>query len=329
MANPEHLKILKQGVGAWNKWRAKNPDVMPDLREAERFRLDLRRANLSEADLTGADLGGALLVKADLNEAKLLGAKLNIARLLKADLSRACIGGADLREANLVDALLNSTCLEEADLESAILGNTILVNVDLSLTRGLDKCEHYAPSRIDHRTLEISENLPTAFLRGCGLPDSLIEWYRTLHKQPTQFYSAFISYSSKNQDFADRLYADLQNNGVRCWLATEDLKIGDPFRDVIDQAIRLRDKLLLILSKPALQSEWVKDEVEAAFEEERKKRGRQILFPIRIDDGIMRTRKAWAAKLRRQRHIGDFTNWKDHDEYQKAFDKLLRDLAAG
>ena len=26
------------------------------------------------------------------------------------------------------------------------------------------------------------------------------------------------------------------------------------------------------------------------------------------------------------RHIGDFTRWKEHDAYQKALDRLLRDL---
>lgn len=31
MANEEHLKILMGGVKAWNKWRAKNPDIEPDL----------------------------------------------------------------------------------------------------------------------------------------------------------------------------------------------------------------------------------------------------------------------------------------------------------
>jgi hypothetical protein len=28
------------------------------------------------------------------------------------------------------------------------------------------------------------------------------------------------------------------------------------------------------------------------------------------------------------RHIGDFTGWKDHDSYQKAFARLMRDLKA-
>ena len=48
---------------------------------------------------------------------------------------------------------------------------------------------------------------------------------------------------------ADRLHADLQNKGVRCWFAPHDLPIGAKTWDAIDEAIRLRDKLLLILSK--------------------------------------------------------------------------------
>jgi hypothetical protein len=42
----------------------------------------------------------------------------------------------------------------------------------------------------------------------------------------------------------------------------------------------------------------------------------------------METDRTWAASLRRARHIGDFRAWKDHDEYQKSFERLLRDLKA-
>jgi len=31
MANEEHLKILKQGVEVWNKWREENPQEKPEL----------------------------------------------------------------------------------------------------------------------------------------------------------------------------------------------------------------------------------------------------------------------------------------------------------
>jgi hypothetical protein len=37
----------------------------------------------------------------------------------------------------------------------------------------------------------------------------------------------------------------------------------------------------------------------------------------------------WAADIRRSRHIGDFSRWKEHDAYQRAFERLLRDLRAG
>ena len=105
------------------------------------------------------------------------------------------------------------------------------------------------------------------------------------------------------------------------------MKIGDKIRDRIDQSIRLHDKLLLVLSEHSINSEWVEDEVDAAYEQERV-RGKTVLFPIRLDGAVMDTDKAWATKLRRSRHIGDFTKWKDHDSYQKAFDRLLRDLKA-
>ena len=40
----------------------------------------------------------------------------------------------------------------------------------------------------------------------------------------------------------------------------------------------------------------------------------------------MQTSEAWARLLRGQRNIGDFTHWKEHDSYQKSFERLMRDL---
>jgi hypothetical protein len=153
----------------------------------------------------------------------------------------------------------------------------------------------------------------------------LIDYLPSLLNQPIQLYSCFISYSSKDDEFAHRLHADLQNHGIRCWFAPHDLSIGARIRDAIDLAIRVRDKLLVILSSNAINSDWVEDEVESALEEERKYR-RTILFPIRIDHAVLETTRAWARKLRRERHIGDFSGWKDHDAYQKGLLRLLRDL---
>src|SRR5262245_24600010 len=75
--------------------------------------------------------------------------------------------------------------------------------------------------------IEPSKKVPTCRLPSCaGLPDRLIDYLPSLLNQPIQFYSCFISYASKDQIFADRLHADLQNKGVRCWFAPHDMRIG-------------------------------------------------------------------------------------------------------
>lgn len=53
-----------------------------------------------------------------------------------------------------------------------------------------------------------------------------------------------------------------------------------------------------------------------------------VLFPLRLDNALMDTTQQWAHDIRDGRHIGDFRKWKDHDSYQKAFERLLRDLRA-
>ena len=105
------------------------------------------------------------------------------------------------------------------------------------------------------------------------------------------------------------------------------MKIGDRSRTRIDEVIRIHDKLLLVLSENSIASDWVEKEVETAFERERQRKT-TVLFPIRLDEAVMDRQTGWAADIRRTRHIGDFTRWKDHDTYQEAFDRLLRDLKA-
>ncbi|GAC1349310.1 MAG: toll/interleukin-1 receptor domain-containing protein [Ktedonobacteraceae bacterium] len=296
MANQEHLNKLKERVQAWNQWRNEHQDIRPDLSGA-----DLRGAYLNGADLRGADLSGADLSGADLNGATL--------------------SGADLRGADL-----NGATLSGADLNGAIVAYTTFGNVDLSAAKGLDTLTHYGPSSIGIDTIYISQgNIPEAFLKGAGVDDTFITYTRSLVGKAIEYYSCFISYSSKDDAFARRLYADLQSQNVRCWFAPEDLKWGDKIRHGIDEAIRLHDKLLLIFSKPSVASGWVEHEVKTALAKERKEK-RVVLFPVRVDKAVLESSFSWATEIRHERNIGDFTRWKNHDEYQKAFERLLRDL---
>ena len=181
----------------------------------------------------------------------------------------------------------------------------MFVDTNLAGAAGLEEREHCGPSCLDHRTLQRSGPLPLAFLRGVGLPDNLIEYLPSLLNQPIQFYSCFISYSSKDEEFAERLHADLQNKGVRCWFAPHDMPIGAKILDTIDEAIRLRDKVLLVLSEGAIASDWVEDEVTKALDEERAAQ-QIVLFPVRLDDAVLETTEAWARSCADSRNIGDF-----------------------
>jgi uncharacterized protein YjbI with pentapeptide repeats len=338
MANPEHLKILKQGVRVWNEWRRGTPQVIPDLLEADLRLADLSKVDLSKADGGGVRFGGAKLSGADLHDSNLRDADLGGADLMGADLSCADLTGADLSRANLADARLTWTnltlanlcgaSLTGADLKCAVISSTTFGDNDLSEVKGLETVRHMGPSTIGIDTIYKSKgNIPEVFLRGCGVPEDFILYMKSLVGKPIEFYSCFISYSSKDDDFAQRLHADLQAQNVRCWFAPEHLKIGDKFQDTIEESIRWYDKLLLALSENSIESAWVEQEVQAALEKERKS-GKLVLFPVRLDEAVMATSKAWAANLRRTRHIGDFTRWKDHDAYQQAFQLLLRDLKA-
>ena len=363
MANPEHLEILKHGVKTWNEWRLEPQGVFPDLRDADLRGADLRdvdfsganlfsanlreadlrstylnRADLSHADLRGADLSNADLGYASLVHANLISANLNNAFLMDTDLRDAYLYDTSLSHATLINANLSHTKLSDADFTFAHLAYATFADNDLSEVKGLETVEHATPSSIGIDTLYKSAGkIPEAFLRGCGVPDDFIAFIPSLigTQQAIQFYSCFISYSTRDEGFARRLYSRMRDEKLRVWFAPEEMKGGQKLYEQIERAIQLHDRLLLVLSESSMQSEWVINEIQRARETEIRE-GRRKLFPISIVE--FDKVKAWRrfdadtgkdlAKEVREYFIPDFSNWKDHDAFEKAFERLLRDLRA-
>lgn len=348
MADENQVKLLKrQGVEAWNKWRDDNPTISIDLSKADFEQADLHGANFrgdyeflakdglrtATAKLWRTNFCSAKLVGASFRGAKLNGAYLRSANLEGADFSRADLHTADLSGASVICTNFSEARLFDTDFYLCFMRAAQLGTVDLSHSRNLETINHSGPSAIGIDTIYRSgANIPEFFLRGAGVPETFITHMKSLvaAMSPIEFYSCFISYSSKDQELAERLYADLQSKKVRCWFAPEDLKIGAKLRPSFDEAIRVHDKLMVLLSENSVSSEWVEKEVETAFEKERRdpEKNKRVLFPIMLDDAVMETNEAWAADIRRTRHIGDFRGWKNHDSYKKAFEKLLRALKA-
>ena len=97
-----------------------------------------------------------------------------------------------------------------------------------------------------------------------------------------QHYSCFISYSTKNEAFARKLHSRLREEGLKVWYSPEDIQAGKKLHEQIGEAIQQRDKLLLVLSKHSMNSEWVKTEIRKARKAEIKE-GKRKLFPIRLE----------------------------------------------
>ena len=358
MANLEYLHLLQQGVIQWNEWRKQHIAIALDLNGAYLHNVilsgaNLNAANLSSADLSNSMLNDAFLENCNLQSALLRGSYLSYAKLRGADLSHATLRsavlvdvdlrfadlsfadlsranlsgsnlqGATLHGATLYSTMLNETNLDNTDLSLARVSQTVFAAADLRQTKGLVEIQHNGPSSVMLNAIQLPQALH--FLRGAGLSNEWIDFWRTTMMSPIQYHSCFISYSNKDEALARRLHSDLQAHGVRCWFAPEDLKIGNNIRDHIDKAIHQQDKLLLLLSEHSILSNWVANEVESALEKEDRQQ-REVLFPVRVDNVVMQTPKAWAATLRRTRHISDFTAWTDPQAYQSAFDRLLRDL---
>lgn len=369
VANRKHLKVAKRGAKSIRAWRDKHPEVESfdlygadlyganlsganlrgaDLRganlsETDLYRAGLRGANLNEAHLRGANLRGAHLNGADMSGADLSGANLSGANLKGADLSEAnlslaYLNGADLSGAHLSGANLNGADLSGADLTESFCSATVFAEVDLSTVRGLETVRHTTPSTVGIDTLYRSKgNIPAEFLQGCGVPDGLITYLSSLigAEEAALFYSCFISYSHKDEEFAEQIYSRMREEHLRVWYAPQEMKGGRKLHEQIYQAIGVYDKLLLVLSKNSMKSDWVASEIRRARKAERET-GHRKLFPIRLVD--FETIKKWECfdadsgkdlgiELR-EYYIPDFSNWSDADAFEASFGRLLKDLRA-
>jgi uncharacterized protein YjbI with pentapeptide repeats len=155
MANKEHLAALRKGTVFWNKWRERNPDLIPDLSGEDLRGINLcpeffcpkpnisikNVANLTKANLCGSNFSDAQLAmtdfsKADLREVNFQGAQLSEANFSGADLSSALLMQAGLWKANfsgatLIKAGFCNAVLSEANFTGATLKKTNLARADL------------------------------------------------------------------------------------------------------------------------------------------------------------------------------------------------------
>ena len=317
-----------------------------DFRGADLCRVDLRGANLRGANLRWANLIGTNLNQADLTGANLIEVELRGASLCGTDFRGAILGGANLSKAELRGANLTQAFLYKTDFSGATVGLvvfgpgghlffTLLVDVDCS-TAVLDNIKHIVSSSVGVDTLQrtaegLSKNPSNqgaveAFFRGCGVSDDQIDLFRSWIGRPIEMYSAFISHSHANKLFSRRLHDQLQAKGIRCWLDEKDMVPGQRILDVVNQAIRAHDKLLVVCSEASLSSWWVKTELRNALEREQREK-RDIIIPVMLDHYLINDWEDGLAVEVRSRLAADFTGW-EHDNavFERQFERVVAAL---
>jgi TIR domain len=223
-----------------------------------------------------------------------------------------------------------------ANLSYAHIVGTAFLDTDLSETKGLSEVEHRGPSSIGLETVFKSRGrIPDAFLRGAGVPEIFLHYASSLTDSPIQFYSCFISYSHADKLFAHRLHDALQGRGIRCWLDEKQLLPGDQIHRVVDEAVRLWDKVFLCCSQASLTSWWVDKEIQKALMKEEqlwKERGKEVLAIISLNlDGQMFEPQwqDWKQQHLKTRLAADFSGWeKDNGKFDEQFERVVQALRA-
>ena len=168
-------------------------------------------------------------------------------------------------------------------------------------------------------------DIDPAFLRKAGVSRGLIQDLRRGKRFAGSYETCFLSYSSRDREFAMQLYNSLSGAGVRVFWDYYDLVPGDELERQISEAIRELKRLVVVLSRESMSSDWVAREVQLAWLHRR-----ESLLPIRLCP--IEDVKQWTSSreslpdLANVFPIQDFSDWRTPASFSHAFSLLLQAL---
>jgi len=348
MADEEHLKIMRQGSEAWNVWRRLNPAIKPDLtgislsgKQAGNLRLahaDLSFATMKKANLRGSDIWRTVLNFADMTGANLSRAFFGRANMYCANLSETNIDfarfiGTDLNGANFSRARVQNTAFIDSDLNGADFSDawiraTSFANVDLSGVKGLETVHFYGPSSLGIDSIYKSGgSIPTAFLRGCGVPEDFIQQMPSFAYTGPLQNACYICHHALDRVFSEKLHNDLQAQGIRCWLLPEDSDSPLSKSTQYEEIAGYHDKLLVVCSKNSLVCNAVLRELNHVLHIETAEK-RNLLVCITRDEHLLKTFTHARKDDILRKTVSNFQHWEKPESYERALGKVVRALKA-
>lgn len=124
----------------------------------------------------------------------------------------------------------------------------------------------------------------------------------------------FISYSSKDKAFVERLSNKLVENRVGVWLDKWEMKPGDSLIDKIQGGLEDSSYLLVVLSKNYVESEWCRKEQNAGLMREINSK-QVVVIPILLEDCTIPT-------FLQEKVYADFSK-----DFDAGFAELFRSLS--
>jgi hypothetical protein len=127
----------------------------------------------------------------------------------------------------------------------------------------------------------------------------------------------FLSHSSKNLDMAEKVSGTLRNHGVPVWFSPTSILSAQQWHDEIGKALRRCDWFIVLLSKAAVSSQWVKSELVYAL---RHNQYNDHILPVMIEDCDYET-LSWT--------LGNFQMADLTAGEEEAFTRILRTWGIG
>lgn len=129
----------------------------------------------------------------------------------------------------------------------------------------------------------------------------------------------FISSSSNDKDFVDKLSVDLSKSGIETWNPLLSVSAGTVWADETSKNIKGADALIAILSRNSLESRFVTAEISFGISEQSKK-NKPVIIPIILD------KKAHIPLFLGELRYVDFSEPSKYSESLKILNKALRKI---
>jgi uncharacterized protein YjbI with pentapeptide repeats len=293
MDHVDDIKLLCEGVSAWNRYRRDNPRNM-DLSHIEIRNADLRGVDFSNTDMDGSRWQNINVTGSDFHNAGMNGitatgvdfrsAGLNEAEFKGTDFSNCCFDEAEITEAKCYQLKVRHSSFRKSLLQATQFEHVHFYNSDLSEC----ECKLSGCMQVNFKRVVMNEQLQgyllaegiTCDLTGLPNEQDWTDWSQErIQLGGTEFgvvifahqaywinegrWDIFISHATAQKaDFVKPLTDRLQDDGLRVWYDANEINVSDSLTKRINFGLKSCPFGLLVLSKEYVVSEWTQYELE-------------------------------------------------------------------